>query len=286
MNDLVGIDPKAPSNLRDLTTLLHIFGPSEGRFILDFPKEWRKDLREHMRSLSDLGGVLADEIIRNRLAHAVLPTNLRYRTNISWLENAIALRDEACKIIGPNGTPKNVAEPIDMVLSDPNAFLDASGALVDRTPEAYVGAARPILMVSRKVVLVDRFFRLKYIDRRGQIKPDARQKVLAQFLKEAVKWKQVEAFEIFYSPQKTERSLECQLRDFGRLAEEVEAGRIAINVQSLDKANMRIQHGRYFLGLRNGLHFDHGFDVTKDGSKNHVEWISNSALKPLLEFFT
>jgi hypothetical protein len=61
MNDLYGIDPQAPNNLRDLSGLLRLFGPSDGRFIADFPMAWRIELRDHMRSLSDLNQKAVEE---------------------------------------------------------------------------------------------------------------------------------------------------------------------------------------------------------------------------------
>lgn len=287
MNDLIGIDPKAPGSLRDLCDLVRLFSPSEGRFIADFPMEWQGELREHLRSLSDLGAMAADEAIKNRLAHAVLPTVIRFRPGMSWSENAISLRNDVFKLIGASGTPGNLVEPIDKVLSDPDSFPDSSGALIERTPEAYVAAARPILMVSRKVVLVDPFLTLKFQpDSRGTWLPDRRRKVLVRLMREAVKWKQVEAFEIFYSPSKTGRDLDSQGADMENVAKEVGAARIAVKVHTLDRNESDKQHARYLLGLRNGLHFDHGFDVASDGSKNHVDWVSKAVLKPLLDRFT
>ncbi len=287
MNDLIGIDPQAPGGLRDLIDLLRLFSPSEGRFIADFPMEWEGQLREHLRSISDLGVMASDEAIKYRLSHAILPTSVRFRSSMSWPENAVSLRREVFKLVGPAGKPSNLVEPIDMVLSDPDAFPDASGALIDRTSHAYVAVARPILMLSRKVVLVDPFFTLRFqSDSRSTGLPDRRRKVLAQFLHEAVKWKQVEAFEIFYSPSKTGRSLDLQGADFEDVAKEAGATRIAIRVHALDRNESDRQHARYLLGLRNGLHFDHGFDVANDGSKNHVEWISKAVLNPLLDKFT
>lgn len=199
----------------------------------------------------------------------------------------MSLRNEVVKLVGPEGKPSNLVEPIDKVLSDPDAFPDASGALVERTPEAYVAAARPIFMISRKVVLVDPFFSLKFKSNSGGAwLADRRRKVLVQFLHEAVRWKQVEAFEIFYSPSKTGRSVDSQAADFEGVAKEVGATRIAIRVHTLDLNESNRQHARYLLGLRNGLHFDHGFDVSDDRSRNHVEWVSKTVLKTLLDKFT
>lgn len=281
MNDLVGIDPQAPSSLRDLSDLLKLFSPSQGRFIADFPGEWAGELRKHLRSFSDLGKMKADEAIKHRLTHAILPIKGRFRPEMTWPENAMLLRNKGevdiSKFIGPAGKPGNVVEPIDQVLSDLDSFPDASGALIDRSADAYVNAARPILMLSRKVVLVDPYVSLKYRSWR---------KVLLQFMQEAVKWRQVEAFEIYYSPEKSGQNLDSQRANFESVSKEAEAIGIAIRVHSLDHNELGKQHARYLLGKENGLHFDHGFDIGNYESKNHVTWVGQPVLKALLDRFT
>ncbi len=286
MNDLIGIDPQSPSCLRDISDILRLFSPSEGRFIADFPLEWTGEFRQHLRSLSDLGAMAADEAIKNRLAHAVLPTSVRFQSGLSWAQNAELLRGKVTQLIGPVGSSSKTVVPIDKAFSDPDSFRDSSGAMIDRTAESYVDAARPILMLSRKVVLVDPFFVLNFTDLNGTTRPDRRRRVLLQLMQEAVKWRQVEAFEIYYSPIKTGRKLISQQADFEGVARESDAARIVLRVHSLDQSTTDKQHARYFLGLRNALHFDHGFDVANDGSKNHVEWVSQSVLKALLNRFT
>jgi hypothetical protein len=40
MNDVYAIDPKAPSNINELSNLMRLFGNGEGRFIADYPSPW------------------------------------------------------------------------------------------------------------------------------------------------------------------------------------------------------------------------------------------------------
>ena len=61
---------------------------------------------------------------------------------------------------------------------------------------------------------------------------------------------------------------------------------IELEVQSLDQNVATDRHPRYLLGMERGLHFDWGFDIEDAKSTNHVEWISKSALQPLLARFT
>lgn len=284
MNDLFGIDPCAPSNLRDLVDIMRLFGPSEGRFIADFPMEWRGELRQHMASISDVSQMAMVESW-SRIHHAMLPVKARFRAGQSWAENAMTLRDEVKKLIGPAGRPSNLVEPLDKVLIDPTAFPDANDGLIPRTPEAYVQAARPLLLSSRKIVLIDPFFALKFQDKRGQWCWDRRRLVLVSLLRAAARGKQVECFEIFNTPNKMVGA-NLLYDDLISVAAEAGAAKMQLAIRSLDEKSLVGQHARYMLGLESGLHFDHGFDTVSDGSTNHVKWIGKSALEPLLEKFT
>ncbi|MDH4482454.1 MAG: hypothetical protein QE279_07075 [Rhodoferax sp.] len=282
MNDLYGIDPQAPSNLRDLSGLLRLFGPSDGRFIADFPMAWRSELRDHMKSLSDLNQKAVEEwLVLSQ--HAILPNALRYKPNLSWAENASNLREHATRLIGPAGKVSNLVEPLDQILTDPNAFPDASGALIPRTISAYVAAAKPILMVSRKIVLIDPYFNLRSCDpddRRSALKAERHRKFLKALLEAAVQENQCQAFEIHHAIEKSGSSTDIK-NELISIARSVGASAMAFSVRPVEE-----QHARYLLGLKNGLHFDHGFDIHNNQTENHVAWIGKAALEPLLKRFT
>ena len=118
MNDLFGIDPQSPSCMRDISDILRLFSPSEGRFIADFPLEWTREFRMHLRSLLDLISQAADEAIKKRLAHAVLPTSVRFRAGLPWEQNAEFLRAEVQKLIGPANSSSKAVVPIDKAFSE------------------------------------------------------------------------------------------------------------------------------------------------------------------------
>jgi hypothetical protein len=177
---------------------------------------------------------------------------------------------------------------IQKTLIDPNAFRDSRAGLIPRTVLAYSDVARPILLRSPKVVLVDPYFTFRY-------KPtsssswlyDRRRDVVKTMLKIALAGKYVECFEIFYVPENKDvygsGHLDSDLRD---LALEIGFDGLAVAARPIKKYNNTKHHARYLLGLKSGLHFDHGFDTSDDGSTNHVEWMSQAVLDPLLEKFT
>lgn len=285
MNDLYGVDPCAPDNLRDLRDLVKIFGPSEGRFIADFPSEWSVELRNHMRGISDVSQLAMIEAWIRLSKHSILPVKVRYQSKMSWQENAIFIKDEVVKLIGPSGQPANVVQPIDKVLIDPHAFPDARGAHIPRTSESYVNAVRPIILSSPKIVIVDPYFALQYFDiYTGTWKVHRRAKFLNLLLKSAVAAKRVECLEIFTDPSKF-KDASISLDDLKNIAVAAGAASIQLKVHFLDKSYSLGRHARYILGMASGLHFDHGFDVPNDGSTNHVEWIGDSTLSPLLNQF-
>ena len=287
MNDIYGIDPKSPSNLSELSALVRLFSPSEGRFIADFPMGWSDELRNHMKSISDGLSIATVEAWIRLGGHALLPTSKNYKSNLSWLENSSFIRDEVVKLIGPSSESSKVICQIDQVLNDPNAFRDSRGGLIPRSVAAYSQVATPILLRSRKVVLVDPYFTFRFLPQYStRWHFDRRRNVVKEMLKVAQRGKFVECFEIFYVPDNHVYGSEHLQGDLKELINELEFANIQIACKPVKKESSTKQHARYLLGLRNGLHFDHGFDTADDGSTNHVEWMGNAVLEPLLEKFT
>ena len=287
MNDFYGIDPKAPSNLSELSGLIRLFSPSEGRFIADFPMGWANELREHMSSLSDLCRMATVETWIQLSGYAILPTKKLYRSNLTWAENASFLKSDVVKLIGPTGKISNTVEPLDHILSEPNAFRDSRAGLIPRTSSAYAEIARPILLRSRKVVLIDPFLTFRHIpDNSNQWKYDRRRTVIEAMLKIAFQGKYVECFEIFYVPENNIYGSDFLDEDLKELVRQIGFTKIHVAAKPIKKETNTKQHARYLLGLKSGLHFDHGFDTYDDGSKNHIQWMSPSVLDPLLEKFT
>ena len=290
MNDLYGIDPVAPSSLRDLSELMRVFGPGEGRFIAEFPGNWFYELQQHMKKLSDIQQMAALEMWLKVGKSAVLPTSARFNSTWTWNENASTLREHVVKLIGTTTCPANL-EPIDKVLIDPDGFPDARGGHIPRTAKAYAEAARPLLQTSPKIVLIDPYFKLRYWDQRSaQFRPSERhRKSLEALLRESVVWRRVVCFKLALSK---EQAMDCDdsgtvfENDLQQLAINCGAKDIELEYVLLDDKFSTDRHPRYLLGMHRGLHFDWGFDTGDAGSTNHIEWMGKSVLEPLLKRFT
>jgi len=288
MNELYGIDPKAPSNLSELSALIRLFSPYEGRFIADFPLGWTSEMRNHMSSISDLCRMATVEAWLKFGSHAILPVKQQYKSSMTWGENSAYIRNDVVKLIGPSDKSTGSIERIDDVLIDPNAFCDSRASLIPRTALAYCEVARPILIRSRKVVLVDPFltFRHKSFNA-SEWQSDRRRNVIKTMLKVAQQGKFLECFEIFYVADNIDvYGSEHLEEDLKALTIEIGFDNLQVAARPIKKMTNTKQHARYLLGLKSGLHFDHGFDTNDDGSTNHVEWMSPGVLIPLLDKFT
>lgn len=286
MNDVYGVDPYAPTSANELISLLRLFGPSEGRFIADFPMDWIAEVRSSFGEDHPMAQARALEWLHRR-RHAFVATRHRYLSGRTWPENAAALHNEVRALIGARGcAPTQMS--IDDALYGVDAIADAIGALIPRTHEAYVGAAWPLLSISPKVVLVDPYFRLRGPDRFKRDQAARHERVLSALLAEAQRRRKVEVFRICVSARS---ALEDDPRgaafetDLCRVASAENIRDITLEYVVLEDFADPRQHARYLLGRGCGIQFDHGFDTARDGSTNHVHWLKAAELTPLLERF-
>jgi hypothetical protein len=291
MNDVYGIDPAAPSDYRDFAHLMRVFEVDQGRFIADYPGGgWFARLKQHLDKLATLDQLKAIELWLKVGRSALVPVQEKFNPARSWPENAIQLHGQVKALIGASGCPATLM-PLCDHLVDPAAFPSASGAHVQRTPDAYVKAARPLLQTSPKVVLIDPYFKLRYYDERARVfRPATRfRNSLEALLREAIRWKRVEVFKLAVSPREAfdgDPDGSIFSEQLSVLGDAVGADVIEFEIQLLDQNVSTDRHPRYLLGMERGLHFDWGFDTEDAISTNHVEWISKSALQPLLKRFT
>lgn len=291
MNDVYGIDPSAPSDLRDFAQLMRVFEIDQGRFIADYPGgAWFSELCEHMEALTDIDQMRIRELWLRVGSKAMVPVSGKFHRGRSWPENAPEIRGDVVKLIGAKGCPATLS-PIDRVLMDPDGFPDASEGHIPRTADAYAKAARPLLQTSPKIVLVDPYFKLRYFDEPSrQFRPCNRyRKPLEALLREAVKWGRVEIFRVEISEKealKDDSDGDIFGAQLEALAVACDAGSIELQWDLLDADVSLDRHARYLLGMQRGLHFDWGFDTGDASTTNHIAWIGKSALQPLLKRFT
>ena len=288
MNDRYGVDPCAATSVAELASLLRHFGPEHGRFIFNFPPDWYAQVRDHFQEAGDFKRAQLTELWMQKAKRALLPTKARYSADLAWAQNAAHLISDAQALIGPVGS-RPPCRTLEDVLVDPTALPDCRGGHIPRTPRAYVDAARPLLQISSKVVLIDPYFRLCYQvgDTRQMRQADRYRRSLKALVHAAQVERKVEVFKLMVSPvmamikEDDGASFET---DLAALFQDVGTD-IEIEYGLLDDMHPLDRHPRYLLGNECGLRFDWGLDIANDNSTNHVEWIGDATLKPLLDRF-
>lgn len=91
MNDLYGLDPTAPSKVKDLKVLADLFGFAHGRFIASYPIDWANLLRRNLVNLSDTDKLKLTSLLK-RLSDNTIPVAEQYMVTKDWLTNATALQ--------------------------------------------------------------------------------------------------------------------------------------------------------------------------------------------------
>lgn len=275
-NARYGVDPATPRDRRDLCDLVRLFGPSEGRFIVEYPLHlWREAFLSHAKSLSDDQFHLAVGVVE-RLSHALLAENqaTQWAPTRSWAENAAPLKSRLgwMDLLGPPGSPATV-KVFQRLLDEPQPLPPSRGALIPMTARAYANAARPLLMTSPKVILVDKFF---HPDNDW----DLRRRILVELLRTAQTGAKVRYFEVRNGLQGAALS-RCKVELDACNHDAGTTSRVEISVLPIvgtDASGAGItRHARYLLGNHSGLRFDHGFVESRSSRDkpglNDVHWL-------------
>lgn len=283
MNEIYAVDPAAPEDAKELMHLVRLFGPTEGRFLYDFPCHWRTEALALIEREPEVMKQRVTALLHRR-RRALVDPERHVPLRDTWIEAACRLQPRE-GLIGLRGCPPT-AVPIDVALYE-SALPDSRGEHVPRTPRGLTSAAHMLFRISPRIVLVDPYLRLSYVDGAGRRRDDRRFKpVLLELLRVAAN-EGTEVMEIFVSRRSSECESEIDFADrLDRLKTEAKAATLQLQYRVLEEdiADLpgKRQHARYLLGIGSGLHFDHGFDSANDGSLNHVHWLSESELWPLL----
>jgi hypothetical protein len=277
MNDRYGVDPQTPSSRRDLADLLRLFDPSEGRFVVEYPDDWRDRLRQHVSAWSDLDRKRAEEAA-TLMRRVLLPNVRRYDDKKRWAENASVLtaQERVRSLIGPAGSPANVVALPDL-MEAAHPLPNAREAYVPRDVGHYLEIAEPIFRTSLNIVVIDKFFQL-HNDRGERLH---RYKVLERFVTEAERFGRVRAFRLVVNKAtvfpESDPNGQRYLDELKRLRSKLK--RVELTLSSRTDCC----HARYLLGNHSGLQFDHGFDVDdhfrrEPRQPNHVHWLTDQII--------
>lgn len=278
MNDLYGLDPTAPSKVKDLKVLADLFGFAHGRFIASYPIDWANLLRRNLVDLSDTDKLKLTSVLK-RLSDNTIPVADQYMVTKDWLTNATALqlkKNKFTKIVS-KCDESNSGISLEKFLYEDD-LPDARGCHIIADIKSYEATINPLFLVSTEIHIQDMYF---YFWENNK-KLFRQYEVLRMLISLASSTDRCERMVLHLNEEKFfTDSLESRLQE-DLLQARRESGRSDLDI-TYTFEDRRCTHGRYIFSIKGGLQFDHGFDtdVRDSSNRNHVHWLSHSELKPL-----
>lgn len=282
MNEQYAVDPGAPLDTRELKLLLDQFGLQSGRFLATYPRDWETLLKDRFGAISDLDRQRVEDLLRRRKA-SFLPATAPFQAGTMWANNA-AVASERHRafhgVIGQRDNGFGWPSPADVLYDDSKGLRPGIGAHVPMKADAYANCVRPLFQASAEVTLIDPFFRLR--DRNDQ-RCRRHWPVMLALLKVAQASGTCQSIRLMLES----RTIEAFEGAVGKLNQDIEAVLKEAKVTRINivpKVVDDVGHGRYVISIHGGLQFDQGFE---EGNKadNHVHWLSEPELEPLLKRF-
>jgi hypothetical protein len=281
MNEIYAIDPSAPEDLKDIKFMLEKFGMREGRFLAKYPSNWIEIILENSGKLLDID---RSRLIRLLDVHRdyLFDVEAEFIRSRDWIDNAERQKDNRkifSRVLAADPNSLN-AETLKSFLWDEGSTIDTSrGAHIPMSVDSYALAVKPLFFLCNEVHIADPYFQL----RNGVNMDRGRFEVLRAFFKIADESKKCESFIIhfnrvpFLKEADQERFIE---KDLNYLITDLEIQNLKITYD----LNEDMTHGRYIFSVKGGLQFDYGFEPKK-GKTNHVHWLSQKELDPILSFY-
>ena len=279
MNEIYGIDPSAPRDLKDLKALFTRVGLANGRFISRYPPDWEGELFTSFTEISELDRTRLTRLIQLHQT-AFLPSLTPFNRSKTWPKNVAEqrLRGKTFdRILAKNPNEENFETLEDYLWGEDDDHGASRGAFIDMTSERYAQICAPLFEYSSEVHVSDRFFRLR--NESGAMNR-RRWSVLRALVEQASTSVRCRLFVLHF-----EQPPAVSLKNFEiKLEEDLEeiANEFSFNF-SYDIRDA-MHHGRYIFSIYGGLQFDHGLEITP-GQKNHVHWLSSSELDHLHVYY-
>lgn len=248
MNEKYALDPKAIENYKDLKYIVEKFGFTEGRFLLRYPKYWKKMLNEHLINLDlkDIEIAKINEILV-KYEQNFIRAALDYTPSNKWETNATLQKHQGNinDIIGLS--TETMIHP--EVIND--KIPDSRGIIIRGSAKNLVMVAKPLLQESEEIFIVDPYLTLEH-------------ESYLSFFRELIKAtsNQRISFNIFSNAKHFRSTTPPQ-----KIAEDTFL-RILQPTQSITFTSLiddkKLMHKRLMFSIKGALSFDKGFRVSKE----------------------
>jgi hypothetical protein len=246
MNEKYALDPESIENYRDLKYVVEKFGFTEGRFLLRYPKYWRRILYDHLieKKVPDNQIKAISEVLEKSMQD-FMRSKLEYAQSRTWADNAIRQKFQG-NISDVIGSAKESMLDFDDI---ERSLADSRGVTVQATAENLVLAAEPLLQASEEIFIVDPYLSLG-------------NRSYLEFIKEIIRKTSSQKVSIkMFSRAEEFRCKKCPKQ----IAEE-ELSRFLHSTQDIAFTSLNDgndMHDRYLFSLKGALKYSKGFRVSE-----------------------
>lgn len=267
MNEEFAVEPTAFESALQLKYVLEKFGFHRGRFIVEFPSRWIKQVYEHIQRLPDSEQARARRLLELYAKRCVVPSDgLCYEPTLPWIVNVHHANEAHSPFHGIVAANANSFGYKTLHDVDDVFFGAGSDVRILGTAENYSRVAKRLLQMSHEVVLIDPYLRLE--------RPTC-EKVVKRFLAIAQQGKCREF--VFWA-----RHEKANIKDYKRMLDEKFKPNLSpkssLTVKLVeDEHSTEKMHARLLLSTLGGLRFDHGFEEFDNGRRVDVSLVSEQA---------
>jgi hypothetical protein len=260
------LEPTVLSSWDRARFFLDAFGPWKGRFLAEYPRHWKRMV---------LKGLTCPDVEKKRIVERLAQldkrlfsarSNAPYDGENSWIWNAEREHGKApfWAIIAKSGTPQRHVLDGAEVDDRHERWRVESGSRVRRDPDAFANALQLLLLASKRVVIIDPYFRA---DQDDKTRP------LAAFCKLLCGQASVE---VHFADEP--RGYDPCMRDAARALPKVLPGGMKVTLHCWkERPGGPRLHNRYLLTDVGGVKFGDGIEMGSAGHEDHLSILDESS---------
>jgi len=268
------LEPAALHSWERVRFFLDAFGAEKGRFLAEYPRRWKKMVFQGL-SCSDVEKKRIVERLSNLDRRIFLKRDTtRYDWTVPWLENALREHEHApfrAIIAGHAEERGHVLSAAD-VDERKALWRTSAGCLVPRDPDVIANALSLLLVASKKVVIVDPYFRA---DQDDKTRP----------LVALAKTAPCKSISVHFSD--CVRSYEQCIRDAGRVLPRILPSGVIVELRCWRElpGGPRL-HNRYLLTEIGGVKFGDSIECGSEGHQDHISILDEPSREALWGQYT
>ena len=260
---LYAIEPESLADWGNFRVITGGLGVSDGRLVANFPRKWQKKIYQAYENADFIRKKRVGAILERIKKDALIKVGLPFDKNKHWIDNALIYRNKFDAIIVAHGYDGNddIIVMAEDVTEGHNLWDVPREKIINRTLKEISAAVAPLLKISSKIILVDKFFSAS----------DRWTNVLKKFIEIATDSKEGTTFHYFFRLKDDEMMIGGKKQTFESYCQKMFGKYIPEGITvKFSRIDGKKLHARYILTEKGGIRIDWGLDEGKPGQTTDI----------------